>query len=232
MRPAIARLTVFLVAALATPATADNLSIDFHGLELTFAGGLIYDANHPEGGNSSAAEATALTTIVFTSTEVTSLTSNVSVDIRIDGVPDIPVDEGFVDFMPTEGFVDLFDGATRILHLPMTSASVSYDGFFGFELSAFASSGVIQNLPNSLIFDLDKQISVNLFGLGFESTTIEYDYMTECDYMTGFVESSGYGESLGVLVPEPGSLMILLSLAVSALAVRAWRVASMKARCS
>ncbi len=227
MRPAIVSLTVFLVAALATPATADYLSIGFHGLELTFDDGLIYDANDPEGGNGSAAEATALTSIVFTSTEVTSL-ANVSVDIRIDGVPDIPVDGDSVDFMPTEGFVDLFDGTTRILHLPMTSASVSYDDFFGFgfELSAFASSGIIQNLPADLMFDLDKPISVQLFGLEFESTTINGDYMT------GFVRSSGYGGSVGVLVPEPGSLMILLSLAVSALAVRTWRVASMKARCS
>jgi len=223
MRRAIASLTVSLVATLAalatTPATADYLYINFHGLGLTFAGGQIYDADHPEGGSGSAADATALTSIVFTknSTEVASLTSNVSADIRL-GVPNIPVD-GSVDFTPTSaGFIDLFNGATMCLHLPVTSATVSYDEDFGFELDAFASSGIIQNLPGGLMFDLDepidKPISVQLFGIGFTSTTIEGDYLT------GFAGSSGYGLSAGTLVPEPGSLVLLLSLAASALAVR------------
>ena len=78
-----------LVALATTSAVAGTIEIDLTGLNLNFAGGQIYDADHLAGGGNSIANATALGSIVFSEngTYVGALDSNVYADILVNNVP-------------------------------------------------------------------------------------------------------------------------------------------------
>ena len=220
-------LTVALVVLAAAPPTAaDVITIDFTGLNLTFADGNIYDADHLAGGDGLVAEATALGSITFYKNYeyVTSLGSDVYADILVQWVPGIP-ENGYVD--TSGGFVDLLSSSGTLLGLPVGALTVSYTNSFGIEsvwVSGIAIGVITQNLPGGLVIDPGSEITILLTGDAISNPVFDGGLLV------GF-GSNGTGQVEGTAVPEPSSLILLLSLAVSALAVRTWRVASAKARC-
>ncbi|MBU4270370.1 MAG: hypothetical protein KKA28_00655 [Planctomycetes bacterium] len=219
-------LTGALVALAAAPPTAaDVITIDFMGLNLKFADGDIYDADHLVGGNGSTADATALGSITFYKNYdyVTSLDDDVYADILVQGVPGLPANEP----VATSGglYVDLLSSSnSTLLRLSIGAMGVFYTtgSYESVAVSGIATGIIAQNLPDGLIINPGDEITIFLMGDSLSGKVFTGELLT------GFT-SSGTGQIEAI--PEPGSLMILLSLAASALAVCAWRVASMKARC-
>jgi hypothetical protein len=215
--------TACLLAALAaTPALADTISLEFTGLNLKFAGGQIYDADHLAGGNGNYLEADNLTAVVFyqDSNKVGSLTSDVYADILVQGVPALPPG---VAQASGPAVVDLLSSTGMLLHLPFDSLSVSYAKDFAPQFDYVVLSGVVsgtitQNLPFGWSISPNDEVVVQLNGDPALSNTA-FDAQNR---LSGF-ESIGTGQVIAQTVPEPGPLALWLSLAATVAAACARR---------
>ncbi|MBU4270369.1 MAG: hypothetical protein KKE86_06855 [Planctomycetes bacterium] len=210
---------VLSAAPAITPATASVvITIDFTGLNLEFAGGKIYDADHLAGGNGLIADATKLGSINFSINyvPVLSLSGDVYADILIQGVPGIPPN----GYVVTSGgsFVDLLSPSGWLLGLDIGPMIVSYtvSPTNYVTISGIATGAITQNLPGGLIIDQGECEMVLLMG-----DTLSGKVFTG-ELLTGFT-SSGTGQIKGVLVPEPACFAVLLGIGVIGLEIGAWR---------
>jgi hypothetical protein len=223
MRHMSVKLVMLLVAAsttlAVTPATADNIAIDtiyFTGLKLTFAAGEITAAP---------SEADAIS-FVKNKIEVDYLEEDVDAHVLIKGVPGIPPNSQTAVSTSGESgsYIDLLESSTTLLHLPVDQLNVRYTNVPGTQsvtLSGIISGTITQNLSShGLTINPGDAVSVQLVADQLGSLS------TSGGLLTGFQSANGTAHITFIPVPEPASLMILLSLAASSLAAGAWRVAT------
>ncbi len=196
-----------LVALASLPAAAEDiLTIDFTGLELKFDGGNIYDDN-----------ATSLGSIEFYLNygidPVASLSGDVRADVLVQGVPTLLAGELAYS---SGGYVNLLSGGNTLLGLSIGQMTVSYSAFGdgSIRVAGFASGIAGQSLPGGLVLDPGAVVRILLNG-----DALSGEHFTG-GRLDGFTSSGGGTGEIEGQVPEPSSLILLLGLAASALAVR------------
>jgi hypothetical protein len=212
-----------LIALAAAPAAADTIQLDLTGVNLKFAGGQIYDADHIAGGNGNYLEATAIGSVVFYTNDYSnyigsSTGTNVYADVLINNVPAIPAN-GSVD-SSGGAFVNLLTANGTLLGMPIDTLNISYTKTSFAEnitLIGVASATITQNLPFSLHISAGDEVDIMLTGDSLQNQLFDGQ-----GQLVGFT-SHGIAQLSTAPVPEPGLLAILLSLAMPGATVFAWR---------
>lgn len=207
-------LSAVLALALltATPATAGLIEIQLNGVHIAYDDtDTIFDAD-PGGGDP---DPLVAVNFIDDGVLVGTLTSDISLDLSIPEVTDIPVTGGTVTSDPG-GFFDLDFGPSGSLSLSLDAASITYvdvPGIVQFTFGGAAASIDDQDLPFGLI--IGEPITVS-----FSTPVVPGTLTDDSTFVTGF-EASGTGEVRGPFVPEPGSLglvALLVSFATMAFA--------------
>lgn len=211
----------------ALPVIADQIQIHVTGLNFTYDGTDIFDSADKLGGNLNTAQADPLTTIDFFKNNVLvgSLTAgdNIFADLLIDEVLNISKNGGMVstgDGVAGFGF-DLLQNTNSqtntLLSMNIDDLTLSYSGYGIFiAVGGLVDSVVSQNLPFGLNISTSDQISLLLSSSNLTGIT------TDANYLTGF-NAFGTSDINGTLnpnsgeVPEPTSVVAMLSLAVTGL---------------
>lgn len=196
----------------AVPASAATIQIGFTGMNLRYDGSTIYDAGSSSGGVGDPADADPLATIDFfvDSTQVGSLNSDISVDVRIPDVLNIPSAPNTVYNQTTvgnPGHFDLLIGTTPLaaeyLQLDLNNVTVTYfdvSGLVQFTFGAAVAASNAQNLPFSL--EVGDPIT-----LSFSAQVDAGSKTSAGGFITGF-RATGTGEIRGEAIPEPSSLAL------------------------
>lgn len=223
-----AAVAASLTAALAvgvTPASAGVL-MSFTGLNLVYDGSSIRDAGSPVGGFADPADADPLGSVdfFFNNMAVAGFSANISLDVFIPGVTNIPFVQNSAHNIVTTGdspgFIDLLIGtsplASEFLLLRVEQVSLTFLDIAG--QAQFLFSGAVasidgQNLPFGL--ELHEPAVVSF------SVQIDPGSLTTADgFVTGFT-ASGTGEiSQGAVIPAPGPAAALTLLGAAAIARR------------
>lgn len=218
----VAFLSALAIAA-SPSARATNVEIFFTGMNLVYDGTSIYDAGSLAGGNGNPAEADPLVTATFVAngSVVGVVASDISLDLYIPDVTDIPSAANTHHVMTTPGnpgFLDLLIGtsplASEFLMLDLSEVSITYfdqDDMVQFVFGAAVADSASQNLPFGLM--AGDPISVSF------SAQVTPGSLTEAGgIVTGFL-ASGSGEIRAV--PEPTTVGLgVLALAGAGLV---WR---------
>ncbi|GMU84239.1 MAG: hypothetical protein AMXMBFR47_41090 [Planctomycetota bacterium] len=193
-------------------ATADTI-IEFTGMNLVYNGSSLVDAGSAAGGVRNPTDADALATVDFFSNGslVGSLDSDISLDILIPDVVNIPAGAN-VHYQQTTpgnpGFFDLLIGtsplASEFLQLDLENVSIVYSDISGlarFTFGAAIAESSSQNLPFGLT--MTDPITVS-FSAQVDPATLT----SAGGFITGF-EAFGTGE-FAEAIPEPASLALLM----------------------
>jgi hypothetical protein len=207
--------TGFVCAAIllaATVAPAAQIQIGFTGMNLVYDGSNIYDAGSNLGGtlNPANADPVASADFFIDSVLVGNVTSNVSVDIHIPDVTNIPSAPNTVYNVVTPGNPGIFDlligtspSASQYLALDLGEVSISYldvAGIVQFHFGAAVAEGSSQNLPFGL--QIGDPVTLSF------STQIDPGSRTIAGgFVTGF-RANGTGEIRGEQIPEPSSIAL------------------------
>jgi hypothetical protein len=195
------RLTICMMAAvvllgLAQAAHAQLLQIQMGGVDLRYSGNQIRDF---DPGNANPDPLTNAT-FLLDSTQVGVDTTDVTLDLLVPGVMNIPVGGGTVN-SATNGSLDLDLGSGQFLSLALDSASVTYipaTSTVNYVFIGAAAAITGQNLPFGLT--LGDPVSAS-----FSIQTTE-PVGSSGGFVTVFT-TAGTGEIQGV--PEPASLVLL-----------------------
>jgi hypothetical protein len=213
-----------LTAWFCAPAAAELISIDCTGLNLKFDGGRIYDAASSTGGSGSTSDATSLAAVYFylNGQLKSSMSSGVCADIYVGGVPGVPISSS--PDSPARanggGYVDLLSSSGPVLRLSLTKAIIlrtGDDDYSPVSVIAMASGITEQHLPDGWYLNPSAKIEIQL------NPDVLSNPVISGGLLTGFSNGAGTAQIDGtVIVPEPGSLAMLLAMALSGLAF--WRV--------
>lgn len=207
-------------------ARAATIQIGFTGMNLVYDGSTITDAGSSAGGVGNPAQADSLASVDFfvDSTLVGSLSSDISVDIDIPDVLNIPSAANAVYNQTTvgnPGYFDLLIGtsplASEYLQLDLEEVTVSYfdvSGLVQFTFGAAVAASNSQNLPFSL--EIGDPVT-----LSFSAQVSPGTKTSAGGFITGF-GATGTGEIRGELVPEPSTFVLagMGALAMSLVARR------------
>ncbi len=211
--------------ACAAPASAGVL-ISFTGLDLVYDGSSIRDAGAPLGGFADPADADPLGSVdfFFNNMVVAGFSANISIDVFIPGVTNIPFVQNSAHNIVTPGnspgFIDLLIGtsplASEFLLLRVEQVSLTFLDIAGqaqFLFSGAVASIDAQNLPFGLQLLEPAVVSF--------SVQIDPGSLTTADgFVTGFT-ASGTGEiSQAGVIPTPGPAVALTLLSAAAIARR------------
>lgn len=199
-----------------------GIMIEFTGMNLVYDGSALYDAGSNAGGLADPADADPLLSVDFINNGVLvgSITSDVSLDVFIPDVVNIPDAPGTVFGQTTPGnpgFFDLLIGtsplASQFLVVDLASVSVVYTDILGqvrFVFGAALAPAFAQSLPFGLTIDDPLTVSF--------SAQVDPGTLTSAGgFITGFT-ASGTGEYQGV--PTPGAALVLGAGALGAMARR------------
>lgn len=191
------------IALTAITAHAAEMTIEFTGLNLSYDGSDITDAEDAAGGGGDPALSDELTSMVFSvdGSVVGTLTSDIYADIAIPSVA-IPSAPG-VSSSAGGGIFDLLTSSSTPgfgLALDLASFDITYTGFSIAVFGNGVATEAAQDLP---------------FGLALApGDTVTVSFSTQIDTIVegpDFVESftsSGTGEVSAEAVPEPSSLFV------------------------
>lgn len=211
--PFIASLLFGCVLLLGTtPAVAVPLEIQFTGVNLSYAGGIITDAGSAAGGSGDPANADPLDTMQFKVNGVLQgsvLTSDISLDVFIPDVIGLS-DVGPSTVVTTPGNAGYFDlligttpSATQFLRLDTSAVTISYintSSTVQFVFGGAVAAIDAQNLPFGL--QITDPITVSF------STQVDLGSKTESMGIVTSFTASGTGEVMGTYVPEPTSCLL------------------------
>ena len=195
------------------PSALADVRIAFTGMNLVYDGASLYDAGGIVGGIANPAEADPLATVDFfdSNTLVGSLTSDVSLDFRIDGIANIPAAPNTTyttAATPNSGFFDLLLGTAPLaaggLLVDIQSVSVTYTDIAGIVEFVFAGgigSSPAQNLPFGLQVADPITISISAQVLAPSITS-------DGGFITGF-QAFGTGEYRAAAIPAPATAAVL-----------------------
>lgn len=196
-------LVVCLLAAFVmaqSSASAETLSIEYTGLNITYDGLSITEVGNPD-------PLTSVVLLIDGVQQGATLSSGIAIDLNIPGVSGLPVTGGTVMSaaggslgltLPGGDFLNLQLGSAEVVFLSIPSM-VSLQ----FVLAAADAEALSQSLP--LDGWLGDDIAVS-FSTQVKSGTLASD----SGVVTGFL-ASGTGEISGNLVPEPATMALLLS---------------------
>jgi len=187
-----------MLAGVAPTASAALIQIQLGGVGLRYAGTNIFDA-----GTSSPDPLTNATFLVD-GVPVGADTTDVTLDLHIPGVANIPVGGGQLN-SSAGGTLDLALGGGEYLSLALDTAFVTYvpvTSTIQFVFIGSTASSTGQNLPHLISID-------DPIGVSFSTQIVE-----PISHSSGFVtvfKSAGTGEiqGFGVGVPEPATLSLL-----------------------
>jgi len=218
----LALCAAFPLLVTAPAAHAETIDIVFTGLDFVYDTSTVSDATSEFGGNKDPDESDPASSVIFSNGGGNqSDTSSVYADIRLMGVSGISEFGGFDKTSNGNTFgIDVFstDGTPWWLMLDIDQLTVVYTGS-GISIAAIgkASSVYRQKLPFGLpAIDTSKDIQL-FIGSGSLS-----NIQTSGGVLTGFTAANGVGTISATLVPEPSTLLALLTGAL-ALAAFAWR---------
>ncbi len=220
-----------VVASIATLGVAArdasaSVLISFTGLNLVYDGQSIRDAGSPLGGFADPADADPLGSVdfFFNNMVVAGFSANISIDVFIPGVTNIPFVQNsahnLVTTGDTPGFIDLLIGtsplASEFLLLRVEQVSLTFLDIAG--QAQFLFSGAVASIDGqSLPFGLE------LLEPAIVSFSVQIDpgsLTTAGGFVTGFT-ASGTGEiSQGSVIPTPGPTAALTFLGAAAIARR------------
>lgn len=190
-----------------------GLVIEFTGLNLVYDGSSLRDAGSAAGGVANPADADALASVDFIvdGTPVGGLSSDISIDVFIPDVLNIPAGAGnstIINTVGNPGYFDLLIGtsplASQYLLVDLGTVAITYidvAGIIQFTFGGAVAAGFSQNLPYDLVIGDPVSIS-------FSAQIDPGSRTTDGDFVTGFT-ASGTGEYQGTLVPTPGALAFL-----------------------
>jgi hypothetical protein len=211
-------LFVFCLSAL--PVFAEQIQIHVTGLNFKYDGTDIYDSVDKLGGNLNTAQADPVTTIDFFKNDILvgSLNSNIFADLLIKNVQNIPKNGGMITTGDgTSGFgFDLLQASgnqtSSVLSLNVKQLTLSYSGYGIFiAVGGLADSIAAQNLPFGLELSAQDQVSLLFSSSNLTNVT------SNGNYLSGF-NAFGTSDVNGTQkIPEPSSIIALLSLATTAL---------------
>lgn len=199
-----------LFSLIAAPAVAATLEIAFTGMDLVYDGSAIYDGGSNAGGTANPADGDSLTTVDFfvDGSNVGSLTSNISLDVKIPDVTGIPSGAGTVHNISTPGnpgFFDLMIGSplSEFLLVSLDTVSITYvdvANIVQFNFGAAVSSVFAQNLPFGLL--AGEPITV-----AFSAQVVPGSLTSAGGFVTGF-RASGTGQYNAPVIPEPATCLM------------------------
>jgi len=222
-RRGIAVAVCVAALGLAPAAVRAGIIIEFTGMDLVYDGASLVDAGAAGGGLADPADADPLATVDFfvDGGLVGSLDSDITLDVLIPGVTNIPAGPNVFYQQTTQGRVGYFDLligtsplASEFLLLDLGSVSVIYSDISGlarFTFGAAIAETSSHNLPFGL--SIADPITVS-FSTQVDPATLT----TAGGFITGF-RSSGTGEFTAE-VPEPVSMALLTCGALVATALR------------
>lgn len=218
-------LSLFFVLSFSvTSVFAETIQIHITGLNFKYDGSDIFDSTAKAGGHSDAAESDQVATIDFFKNDIKvgSLveTDNIFADLLIKNVKNISKTGGFVTTGDsTSGFgFDLLQKSgsqtNTLLSLNIKELTLSYigGGIYVAVGGALTDSINSQNLPFGLTMSNKDQVSLLLSSGDLKNITTSGNYLNHFD-------AFGTSDINGQIVPEPTSVIALLSLAVSGLAI-------------
>lgn len=214
------RLAVVVCASgLVLPAasTFGDVQIQFTGMDIVYDGSSFYDAGSTSGGLGNPADADSLASVDFfvNGGHVGSITSDVSLDLFIPDVSNIPSASGTVFNITTPGnpgFMDLLIGtsplASEFLRVDLTSVNVTYvdvANLAHFTFAASISPTSAQNLPFGL--SISGPVTVSF------SAQVDHASLTSAGgFITGF-NAAGTGEFKAVPAPGAAAVLAIFGLA-------------------
>ncbi len=202
-----------LVATTSLPAAAEELTISVSGLNLMFDNGTIED-NGAALGSITFQKPSSKYSYTLSGSDL-----DLHADVHIQGVADIP-ENGWVEPSGEGSYFTLSSSTDTLLSMPLGNLFVSYANELGtksVEIDGNATGTITQHLPDGLVIGGDITIMLLIDTLVGPAPGVDGEPLV------GFGSSGSTGQIAGTAVPEPGSLMILLGLAASALAACAWR---------
>ncbi|WP_197525454.1 PEP-CTERM sorting domain-containing protein [Pseudobythopirellula maris] len=185
---------------------ADQIEIEFSGLDIQYDGGMISTVGVDDP--------LSVVSFYIDGSLVGNQSVDLSADIAIPNVTNIPVAGGSVVSDPG-GVFDLDFAGADFLDLDLGAATVIYQptGNFSFVFAGSTAQIAGQSLPFGL--QIGDPVSVSF------STVVTPGSRTDNGlYLTGFV-ANGAGEAIGGFVPEPSSvLLVMIGLLAASPAVR------------
>ena len=213
MKPKLFWFACLAILFVIGTAQAEIIQIHVTGLNFTYGGGQIYDSTNAVGGNQNITQADPVETIDFFKDDVFvgRLDTNVYADLLIDQVPPLPAGGGIVPTGSTGGSFgfDLLQGGsptTQLLGLTFDSLDVLYSKSKVVLVGGDVQQMTVQNLPFGLVLDSNTTLSIAISSSNLTNLT------TSGNTVIGF-QAFGTGDvnGTGHLVPEPGTLVLLIS---------------------
>ena len=216
--PLIVLAVGLLLGCTSTPAVAEMVEIQFTGLDLAFGGGEIYDGGGADVRTGDSTDRDELTSVQFMVDGMLAYSitddavNDISADVLIHDVPDLPVTPGFLQSGGAGGgnvFDLFFDGFN--LQLNANDFTVIYHG----NEIALSVSGTVdmiegQALPPGLeILDSpsdDISVSVIVTNL---SDFVYFEDPPGTRVAVQAFTGSGTGSVVGAVIPEPSTLAMI-----------------------
>lgn len=190
-----------------------GLVIEFTGLNLVYDGSSLRDAGSAAGGVADPADADALVSVDFIvdGTTVGQLSNDISIDVYIPDVLNIPSNSGAATIINTTGnpgYFDLLIGtsplASQYLLVDLATVAITYidvAGMIQFTFGGAVATAFSQNLPYDLVIGDPVTVS-------FSAQIDPGSRTTDGGFVTGFT-ASGTGEYQGTVVPTPGAVALM-----------------------
>jgi len=207
-----AAIFALLLGAASPVARAATLEIQFTGLDLYYDGNNIFDNGvHNTVRSGNPAEADALTSIQFflDNSLVHTINSDVFADLYISNLGSMPAAGGVITSSGNGNTfgIDLLTSNSNPgwgLALNIDTMQMFYTGSqIAISVSGLATSIPVQLLPPGLAFDPNEPLTIVMSSANLSGVTTS----------GGFVDAmhaAGTGNVAGVLVPEPGSMALLV----------------------
>lgn len=201
-----------LILAISPVAQAATLEIQITGLDIFYDGNNVFDNgvhNTVRSGNPADADALASIQFFLDNTLVHTISSDVYADLYIANLGAMPAGGGVLNSTgngDTFG-IDLLTSANNPgwgLALNVDQMTMFYTGSkIAISVSGLATSIPVQLLPPGLSFDPNQPLTIVMSSANLSGVT------TAGGFVTG-MHAAGTGNVAGVLVPEPGSMALLV----------------------